>query len=87
MVFSHFVQARQVFGNAVLEPEAAPEIAIRAVDQVQLWLLVDQQVAPLQVVMGEAVVMHSLGAMRQLTTDAIDPCAILEQRIVVVRQI
>jgi hypothetical protein len=35
VVFGHFVEARQVFGDPVLEPETAPEVAVGAVDQVQ----------------------------------------------------
>ena len=35
VILGHLVQARQVFGDAVLEPEPAPEITIGAIDQVQ----------------------------------------------------
>ena len=87
MVLGHFIEARQVFGDAVFEPEAAPEIAVGAIDQKQLGLLIDQQIAPFQVVMGKAMVMHGLGITRQLTADTIYPGTILEQRIMVVRQL
>ncbi|MNL33145.1 hypothetical protein D3C87_1550390 [compost metagenome] len=81
MVLGHLVQAGQVLGDAVLEPEATPEIAVGAVDQKQPGLVINQQVAPLQIVMSEAMIMHGPGVGGQLSTDGVDPGAVRQLRI------
>ncbi|MNI48289.1 hypothetical protein D3C73_1028470 [compost metagenome] len=86
MIFGDLVQARQILGNTVLEPETAPEIAVGAIDQKHSSLIVDQQVAPLQIIMGEAVVVHGPGVLGQLTTDGIDPGAVRQLRVVALGQ-
>ncbi|MNC47150.1 hypothetical protein D3C75_961960 [compost metagenome] len=81
MILGDLVQARQILGDSVLEPETAPKVAVGAIDQKQSSLVVDQQVAPLQIIMGEAVIVHGPGVLGQLTTDGIDPGAIRQFRI------
>ncbi|MNF98984.1 hypothetical protein D3C84_818660 [compost metagenome] len=82
LILGDLVQARQVLGDAVLEPETAPEITIGTVDQKQPGLIVDQQVAPLQIVVGKTVLVHGPGVAGQLAADVIDPRAIRELGVV-----
>lgn len=86
VVFGDLVQARQVLDQPVAQHEAAPEIASGAVDEEQRALVVHQQVAPLQVVVGEMVIMHHPGMPCQLATDVVDPGAVMQARVIALGQ-
>ncbi|MOA12108.1 hypothetical protein D3C78_1320770 [compost metagenome] len=86
MVLGHLVQAGEVLDDPVVEQRPPPEAAGRAVDQVQLATLVDQQVAPLEVVVGKAVLVHAPGRLGQLAADLVQPVVLLQARVVVARQ-
>ena len=49
-------------------------------------LIVDQQVAPLQVVMSKAVIVHGAGVFGELAADRIDPPGVFEAHIVALGQ-
>ena len=56
-----------------MQQRPPPEAAGRAIDKKQLSRLVNQQVAPLQIIVGEMMVMQGTGVLRQLLTDTCNP--------------
>jgi hypothetical protein len=77
------VEAGQVLDDAVFEKGRPPEAAARAIDQVQGVGLVHQKVAPLEVAMHEAALVHAARNVGQLARNAVQPAPTFQARVAV----
>src|SRR5690554_2649187 len=86
--FADLVQTGQILDLAPLQERSPPEGSARAVDQVDVaqWRSVHQDIAPFEIIVGKAMLMHYPGGISYLMQDMPRPARVMQARGMLSRQ-